>query len=136
MHIEKTKISETEARDIAARWGQVAASEPLIDFAKTGLVEDRKRMLEAIDYVRLFLKHPEEMDRLRDYVTCPCPYEKAAREEGWEVQDDKIIHTHDYDHSVSYNSWEDCCHSEDIVLREEQQDEPAPKRRLLRRSRV
>ena len=75
------------------------------------------------------------MDRLRDYITRPCPYEKAAREEGWEVQNDQIIHTHDYDHSVSYKSWEDCCHSEDIVLRDEEEEEPAPKRRLLRRSR-
>src|SRR3569833_236601 len=135
MHIEKTKITETEARDIAARWGQVAASEPLIDFGKTGLVEDRKRMLEAIDYVRLFLKHPEEMDRLRDYITHPCPFEVDARDEGWEVQVDQIINTHDYDKSVSYKSLQFCCHSEDILLREEEHEEPAPKRRLLRCSR-
>src|SRR5271155_4465368 len=131
MSTETMNISETEARDIAARWGQVAASEPLTDFAKTGLFEDRKRMLEAIDYVRLFLKHPEEMNRLRDYITHPCRFEIAAREEGWQVQDDSIIHTHDYDKSVCYKNWEDCCQSEDIVLREQ---EPAPKRRLLRRS--
>jgi hypothetical protein len=132
MHTDTMNISDTEARDIASRWGQVAASEPLIDFAKTGLVEDRKRMLEAIDYVRLFLKHPEEMDRLRTYINNPCRFEVAAREEGWQVQDDAIIHTHDYDKAVSYKNWADCCQSEDIVLRE---NEPAPKRRLLRRSR-
>ena len=131
MSTETMNTSETEARDIAARWGQVAASEPLTDFAKTGLVQDRKRMLEAIDYVRLFLKHPEEMNRLRDYITHPCRFEIAAREEGWQVQDDAIIHTHDYDKSVCYKNWEDCCQSEDIVLREQ---EPEPKRRLLRRS--
>ncbi|MDB5394710.1 MAG: hypothetical protein JWM91_2216 [Rhodospirillales bacterium] len=124
-------ISEDEARDIAARWGKVATSEPLIDFARTGLVEDRKKLVEAIDYVRLFLKYPEEVDRLREYITHPCPYEVAAREEGWEVQDDAIIHTHDYDKAVTYKKWEDCCESEDIVLRE---DELVPKKRRLRRS--
>jgi hypothetical protein len=123
-------ISEDEARDIAGRWGKVATSEPLIDFARTGLVEDRKKLLEAIDYVRLFLKYPEEVDRLRAFITHPCPFEVAAREEGWEVQDDRIIHTHDYDKAVTYKKWEDCCQSEDIVLRE---NEPEPKRRRLLR---
>ena len=124
-------ISEEEARDIASRWGQVAASEPLIDFARSGLVEDRKRLLEAIDYVRLFLKHPEEINRLRDFIQHPCPFEVAAREEGWAVAEDKITHVHDYDKSVSYKNWETCCESEDILLREE---EPAPqKKRRLRR---
>ena len=131
MHTEKMNISETEARDIAARWGQVAESEPLVDFAKSGLVEDRKRLLEAIDYVRLFLKHPEEINRLRDFILNPCPFEVAAREEGWEVQDNAIIHTHDYDKAVTYKSWEDCCESEDIVLRPA---EPAPKKHRLRRA--
>jgi hypothetical protein len=125
-------ISEDEARDIAARWGKVATSEPLIDYARTGLVEDRKKLVEAIDYVRLFLKYPEEVDRLREYITHPCRFETAAREEGWEVQDDAIIHTHDYDKAVTYKNWEDCCNSEDIVLREA---EPAPKKTLLRRAR-
>jgi hypothetical protein len=124
-------ISENEARDIASRWGKVAASEPLMDFARTGLVEDRKKLAEAIDYVRLFLKYPEEVDRLREYIMHPCRFEVAAREEGWEVQDDAIIHTHDYDKAVTYKKWEDCCESEDIVLRD---DEPAPKKRLLRRT--
>jgi hypothetical protein len=125
-------ISEDEARDIAARWGKVATSEPLIDYGRTGLVEDRKKLVEAIDYVRLFLKYPEEVDRLREYITHPCRFETAARDEGWEVQDDAIIHTHDYDKAVTYKSWEDCCNNEDIVLREA---EPEPKKRLLRRTR-
>jgi hypothetical protein len=125
-------ISEDEARDIAARWGKVATSEPLIDYARTGLVEDRKKLVEAIDYVRLFLKYPEEVDRLRDYIMHPCRFETAAREEGWEVQDDAIIHTHDYDKAVTYKSWEDCCNSEDIVLRDA---EPVAKKKLLRRAR-
>lgn len=125
-------ISEDEAREIAGRWGKVAGSEALIDFARTGLVEDRKRLLEAIDYVRMLLKHPEEMDLLRAFVAKPCPFEAAAREEGWEVQDDAIIHTHDYDKSVSYKNWSECCQNEDIVLREE---EPEPKKRRLLRGR-
>ena len=125
-------ISEDEARDIAARWGKVATSEPLIDYARTGLVEDRKKLVEAIDYVRLFLKYPEEVDRLRDYIMHPRRFETAAREEGWEVQDDAIIHTHEYDKAVTYKSWEDCCNSEDIVLRDA---EPVAKKKLLRRAR-
>jgi hypothetical protein len=123
-------ITEDEAREIASRWGKVAASEPLMDFARTGLVADRKKLVEAIDYVRLFLKYPEEVDRLREYATHPCPYEVCAREEGWQVQDDEIIHTHDYDRAVTYKKWEDCCQSEDIVLR---QEEPARRRLRLRR---
>ena len=122
-------ISENEARDIARRWGEVAASDPLVDFARTGLVEDRKRLVEAIDYVRLFLKHPEEVDRLREFILSPCAFEVAAREEGWQVEDDAIIHVHDYDKAVSYKCWEDCCESEDIILREE---EPAPKKKSRR----
>jgi hypothetical protein len=62
----------------------------------------------------------------------PCRFETAAREEGWEVQDDAIIHTHDYDKAVTYKSWEDCCNSEDIVLRDA---EPVAKKKLLRRAR-
>jgi hypothetical protein len=102
-----------------------------MDFARTGLVEDRKKLVEAIDYVRLFLKYPEEVDRLRDFVTHPCPFEVAARDEGWQVQDDAIIHTHDYDRAVTYKKWEDCCQSEDIVLREE--EPPRGRLRLRRR---
>ncbi len=125
-------ISEKEARDIASRWGKVAASEPLNAFADTGLVADRKRLLEAIDYVRLFLKHPDEMDRLRDFILHPCPFEVAAREEGWAVDNGAIVHTHDYDKAVTYKDWETCCESEDILLREEEEAPVKKKRRLGR----
>ncbi len=126
-------ITETEARDIASRWGEVAESEPLLAFARTGLVGDRKRLLDAIDYVRQFLKIPEEIDRLREFVAHPCPYEAAARDSGWQVQDDSIVHVHDYDKSVSYRRWQDCCDSEDIILREDEEgDDTKPRRRLRR----
>ena len=124
-------INDDDARDIAKRWGGVAGSEPLTTFASSGLIEDRKKLLDAIDYVRLFLKHPEELDKLREYVTHPCPFEVAARDEGWAVEDNAILHIHDYDKSVRYENWKSCCDSEDIVLRDD--DERPKKRRFADR---
>ena len=130
-------ITVTEAREIAGRWGEVAESEPLLAFARTGLVEDRKRLLDAIDYVRQFLKQPDEIDRLREFATCPCAFERAARESGWKVEDDAIVHMHDYDKSVIYTRWQDCCENEDIILgRDEDEHADNAKSRLRRRRAV
>jgi hypothetical protein len=108
-------IDEAEARAIAGRWGKVADSGPLVAFAETGLIEDRKKLKEAIGGIRLFLKHTEELDRLEAFVDHPCPSERAARREGWSVEGDKIFHVHDYDHRVSYKTWDECCRGEDIA---------------------
>jgi len=109
-------ITEAEARDIAGRWGKVCGSQSLTAFAETGLIEDRKRLLEAILRVRHFLKHPDELDRLRDYVQKPGPCETAAHRQGWIVENGRICHIHDLERSVSYKTWPACCEGEDIVV--------------------
>jgi hypothetical protein len=109
-------MNDKHAREIAGRWGQAATSEPLLAFAKTGLVEDRKRLLEAIGSLCVFVKHPEELKQLMKYVQSPCASEIAARREGWDVENDEIHHVHDYERKVSYKSWTDCCEGEDIIV--------------------
>jgi hypothetical protein len=113
------EIDEQEARDIARRWGAASGSQPLLDFGATGLVEDRKRLADAIRGVRAFLKHPFELDRLLHYVQKPCRYEAAARDQGWVVENTAIYHAHDYDRAVSYKSWRECCEAEDIVVHDD-----------------
>jgi hypothetical protein len=112
-------MTETEARDAASRWGQLCGEDPLMAFAQTGLIEDRKRLLDAIQHVRHFLKFPDEIDLLRDYVQQMTPQETAARREGWTVVGGRIWHVHDYDRSVSYKSWQACCEGEDIIAEAE-----------------
>jgi hypothetical protein len=109
-------IDETEARDIAHRWGKAAGSEPLLLFAKTGLVADRKRLTEAVKGIRTFLKYPDDIDRLLAFIQHRCPYETAARAQGWNVEDDKVRHVHDYDQAVTYPNWKACCEGEDIPV--------------------
>ena len=109
-------ILETEARDIAQRWGKAADSEPLLAFAKSGLVADRKRLTEAVKGIRSFLKHTHDLDRLIEFVQHCCPYEKAARAQGWSVADERVRHVHDYDQAVTYPSWQACCEGEDIPV--------------------
>jgi hypothetical protein len=111
-------IDEHEARAIARRWGKAVGSQPLQDFAESGLVADRKRMKEAIDGLRMFLKHPEELDRLQSYIDKPAPPEIAARAQGWSVDDGRISHVHDYDRRISYRGWRECCEGEDIPVEE------------------
>ncbi len=118
-----------QARDIAQRWGKVADSQPLLDFAKTGLIADRDRLAEAINGIRIFLKDPVELDQLLVFIQTPCRYEAAAREHGWAVDDETIYHIHDYDRAVGYKSWEDCCESEDIVVADEPTAVPQNRRR-------
>jgi hypothetical protein len=112
-----TDITETEARDIARRWGQASASEPLLAFAETGLIADRKRLAEAIKGLRVFVKHPDELDCLLAWTESPTDTETAAREAGWGVENDRICHVHDLDRNVCYRTWEECCAGEDIEPR-------------------
>jgi hypothetical protein len=110
------KINDSEARDIARRWGQACGSDPLTAFAGTGLIADRKKLIAALEGLRHFLKHPVEIDRLRAYVEePPSPAEVAARHAGWSADDHAIYHVHDIERSVTYKSWEACCEGEDIV---------------------
>lgn len=109
-------IEESVARDVAQRWGKAAGSEPLLVFASTGLIADRKRLSEAVKGIRTFVKHPDELDQLLAYLTHTCPYEAAARAQGWSVEDDQVRHVHDYEHAVSYPNWKACCEGEDIPV--------------------
>lgn len=109
-------IDESEARAIAGRWGKAAGFRPLVEFSETGLIADRKKLREAIDGVRNFLKHPEELDQLQTFVDRPSPAELAARREGWAVEGERICHVHDYERRVCYSSWQECCEGEDITI--------------------
>jgi hypothetical protein len=111
-------LDEHQARDIAQRWGTASGSRTLLDFAETGLVGDRKRLADAILGIRALLKHPFELDRLLHHIQHPCPFEAAARAQGWVVDDRAIYHAHDYDRAISYDTWRACCEAEDIVLNE------------------
>jgi hypothetical protein len=113
------QIDETQAREIARRWGAASGSHVLSEFARTGLIEDRKKLSDAIHGVRALLKHPFELDSLLHFIGNPCRYEAAAREQGWVVEDTAIYHAHDYDRAVSYGSWRDCCEAEDIIVNED-----------------
>ena len=117
-------IDEARARDIARRWGQASDSQPLIDYARTGLIADRKRLADAINGVRVFLKDPVELDQLLSFVQTPCRHELAARQHGWATDSESIYHVHDYDRSVHYKNWEECCESEDIVVNEDSRETP------------
>jgi hypothetical protein len=118
-------LEEPQARDIARRWGAASGSQPLIDFADIGLIDDRKRLIDAIQGVRMFLKHPFELDNLLAYVNNPCRFEAAARQQGWVVDDKAIYHAHDYDRAISYRSWRECCEAEDIVVHDDPQSSTA-----------
>jgi len=109
-------IDDSVARDIAQRWGKAAGSEPLLVYASTGLIADRKKLAEAVKGIRTFVKHPDELDRLLDHIKRLCPFETAARAQGWCVEDDMVRHVHDYERSVSYPSWKACCDGEDIPV--------------------
>ena len=109
-------IEDSVARDIAQRWGKAAGSEPLLMFASTGLIADRKKLADAVKGIRTFVKHPEELDSLLAYLKRTCPYEAAARAQGWRVEDDKVRHIHDYDQAVTYPNWRACCDGEDIPV--------------------
>jgi hypothetical protein len=122
-------LDETQARDIARRWGQVSDSQPLLEYAKTGLIADRKRLTDAINGVRVFLKDPVELDDLLNFIQTPCQHERAARQHGWAADSAAIYHVHDYDRSVRYRNWAECCESEDIVVEDDPQEEPRGRRR-------
>jgi len=66
--------------------------------------------------VRLFLKHPDEMDRLRDFILHPCPFDGCRREEGWAVDNGESSYSR-LDKPSPIRNWETCCESEDILLR-------------------
>jgi hypothetical protein len=112
------KIDERKARDIAIRWGRAASSEPLRVYGETGLIEDRKRLAEAIKGIRTFLRHTDELDSLLGFIGRMCPFETAARTQGWTAKGGNVLHTHDYDRAVAYPSWRSCCEGEDIPVEE------------------
>jgi len=122
-------MDEARARDIARRWGQASDSRPLMDYARTGLIGDRRRLADAINGVRVFLKNPVELDELLSFVGTPCCHERAARQHGWETDSETIYHVHDYDRSVHYKNWAECCESEDIVVDDDSRETPLSNQR-------
>jgi hypothetical protein len=108
------ELNDHDAREIARRWGQAAGAQELLDFADSGLIENRKRLADAIDSIRGLVKNPVELDSLLGFIRQPAAYELAARQAGWCVEDHLICHVHDHERSVCYKSWRDCCEGEDI----------------------